>query len=45
LIADCGYRGKKFFGKTQFLTPSQPSPDHTEYKNVTKENGSEKELV
>ena len=41
LIADRGYRGVKDFGTTQLLTPSQPTQDDTEYKNVNKD----KELV
>lgn len=32
LIADRGYRGEKYFGKTQLLTPSRPSTNDTEYK-------------
>lgn len=32
LIADRGYRGEKYFAKTQLLTPSRPSTNDTEYK-------------
>jgi IS5 family transposase len=32
LIVDHGYPGEKYFGKTQFLTPSLPTQDDTEYK-------------
>ena len=45
MIADRRYRGEKDFGTTQLLTPSQPTQDDTEYKNVNKEKDSEKELV
>jgi transposase, IS5 family len=33
LIADRGYRGEKYFGNTQLLTPSRPARDDTKYKN------------
>ena len=32
LIAARGYRGGKYFAKTQLITPSRPSTNETEYK-------------
>ena len=37
LIFDRGYRGEKNFGKTQFLTPSRPDTNDTEYKKRKQE--------
>ena len=38
LIADRGYRGEKYFGKTQLLTPSRPDTNDTEYKKRKQRN-------
>ena len=45
LIVDRGYRGEKYFGKTQLLTPSWPDTNDTEYKKRKQEIDSEKVLV
>ena len=38
LIADRGYRGENYFGKTQLLTPSRLDTNDTEYKKRKQRN-------